>query len=68
MGMSYSLVAAEMLIAPGMPSCTARAGMLMPVSEAVQPFKIAPFTLRTPRISPDQTPHGACALVDTVIA
>jgi len=31
MGMSYSLVAAEMLIAPGMPSCTARAGMLMPV-------------------------------------
>jgi len=30
-GMSYSLVAAETLIAPGMPSCTARAGMLMPV-------------------------------------
>lgn len=29
-----SLVAAEVLIAPGMPSCTARAGMLMPVRAA----------------------------------
>jgi len=35
LGMSFSLVAAEMLIAPGMPSCTARAGMLMPVCTRV---------------------------------
>jgi DASS family divalent anion:Na+ symporter len=37
LGLSYSLAAAETLMSPAMPSCTARAGgIFMPVSEGVR--------------------------------